>query len=282
MDAEKPSPADSWQKSSSDVRPRVGSLFAGIGGFDLGFERAGMRTVWCVEHDPFCQFVLQKNFPHATRHSDVRAVSAANLDEIDVLSGGFPCQDISIVGNAYNGAGVNGSKSGLWSEFARLIRELRPKYVAIENAQTLNVKGLDRVLSDIASCGYDAEWSVLSAYSIGAPHIRERTFIVAYPHRDGLEGRLSFDGPVFASQERWSRWRDGALRSSWWSTTPEPQRVDDGIQRRLDRSWRNRTKALGNALVPQVAEYVGACIMRDYEAKYLHQGQTPQSNLSLR
>jgi DNA (cytosine-5)-methyltransferase 1 len=281
MDAEKPSPAASWRRSSSHGLT-VGSLFSGIGGFDLGLERSGMRTVWVVENDPFCQFVLSKRFPNAERHSDVRHVSREVLEPVDVLCGGFPCQDISIVGNAYNGAGIDGSQSGLWSEFARLIRELRPRYVAIENAQTLTVKGLDRVLSALASCGYDAEWSVLSAAAFGAPHIRERLIVLAYPHRNGLEGGLCNDGRVFTSAERWEGWRNGIVRSTWWDTEPEPQRVDDGISGRSHASWKHRTKALGNALIPQIAEYIGWCIMCDYEAQYEHQSPTAITNVPLR
>lgn len=240
----------------------VGSLFAGIGGLDLGLERAGMRTVWVCESDPFCQFVLAKHFPSATRYADVRAVSAHQVEQVDVLVGGFPCQDISIAGNSYRGSGIDGKKSGLWSEFARLIRELRPSYAVIENASMLAQKGLDRVLCDLADGGYDAEWSRLSASSLGAPHIRERIYIVAYPHRDGREGGDN-SATVCFQEARWKVWRDGALRSAWWSPDSEPQRVDDGVSVGVDATWRARVRTLGNAAIPQIAHFIGEGIVAD-------------------
>jgi DNA (cytosine-5)-methyltransferase 1 len=102
----------------------VGSLFAGIGGFDLGFERAGMRVSWQVEQDAYCRAVLARHFPDAARYEDVREVGIDNLDPVDLICGGFPCQDLSSAGR---GAGIDGARSGLWSEFARIVRELRPR-----------------------------------------------------------------------------------------------------------------------------------------------------------
>lgn len=167
----------------------VGSLFAGIGGFDLGFERCGMRTLWQVEQDPYCRAVLARHFPRAERFEDVREVGAANLQAVDLICGGFPCQDLSLAGR---GAGIDGARSGLWGEYARIVRELRPRYVVVENVPPLLTgKGkrwerapIGRVLGDLAEMGYDAEWSVLSAREFGAPHLRKRVWIVAYPARD--------------------------------------------------------------------------------------------------
>ncbi len=189
----------------------VGSLFAGIGGFDLGFERAGMRTLWFCEQDPFCQRVLAKHWPGVPIYDDVRALVAdadgRGLSEpdlcaqqpqraeavctsqglrsvpvpvpyVDVLCGGFPCQDLSVAGR---GAGLDGERSGLWSEYARLIRELRPRYVVVENVAALLSRGLGRVLGDLAACGYDAEWDCIPASAVGAPHRRDRVWLVAYP-----------------------------------------------------------------------------------------------------
>jgi len=155
-----------------------GSLFTGIGGFDLGFEWAGIETVWQVEINPYCQKVLELRFPHAKRYSDIRKVGKHNLERVDIISGGFPCQDISIAGK---GAGIDGSRSGLWSEMHRIIGELRPRVAVIENVPMLIHRGLRRVLTDLAKIRYDAEWQIVGADDIGAPHRRKRIWIVAYP-----------------------------------------------------------------------------------------------------
>ena len=157
-----------------------GSLFSGIGGFDLGFERAGIETVWQVEIDDYCRRVLAHHFPSAQRYDDIRTVGKHNLAPVDILSGGFPCQDIS---NAGKRAGIDGERSGLWSEYARIIGELRPRYVVVENVAALLRRGMGRVLGDLAALGYDAEWQSIRASDVGAPHLRERIWIVAYPRR---------------------------------------------------------------------------------------------------
>jgi DNA (cytosine-5)-methyltransferase 1 len=156
----------------------VGSLFAGIGGFDLGLERAGFTTRWQVEQDPYRRAVLAARFPDAVRHADVCAVGAADLAPVDLICGGFPCQDLSFAGL---GAGLDGERSGLWSEFARIIRELGPRYVLVENVPALLSRGFGRVLADLAACGYDAEWDCVPAAAVGAPHRRDRLWVVAYP-----------------------------------------------------------------------------------------------------
>lgn len=151
-------------------RLTVGSLFSGIGGFDLGFARAGFEIAWQVEIDPFCRAVLEKHWPTVRRYEDVRTVGS-ELERVDVLCGGFPCQDISVAGR---GAGIDGARSGLWSHFARLIGELRPAYVVVENVTALLTRGLGRVLGDLAARGYDAEWDCLPASAFGANHRRDR------------------------------------------------------------------------------------------------------------
>lgn len=157
-------------------------LFSGIGGFSLGLERAGMRTVAFCEVKPFARRVLAERWPNVPCYGDVRELSAARLkaDGIvaDVICGGFPCQDISSAGK---GAGIDGTRSGLWSEYARLIGEIRPRYVVVENVAALLGRGLDRVLGDLASLGYDAEWDCVPASAIGARHRRDRIWIVGYP-----------------------------------------------------------------------------------------------------
>lgn len=257
---------------------RVGSLFSGIGGLELGLERAGMETVFQVEIDPYAQKVLAKHWPHVPRFSDVREVGAHNLPACDVLCGGFPCQDISQAGARL---GIDeGERSGLWREFARLIRELRPQYVILENVRAILAPLLDadgavvapapaaRVLGDLAACGYDAEWDCLPASTFGAPHQRDRFFAVAYPHR---EGRVECP-PIFAGvpREGWPRQtHEGAItrgRSGRDRLFPPPgiQRVVAGIHSGMDA---DRLRALGNAVSPVVAEHVGRLVLAHYNWK---------------
>jgi DNA (cytosine-5)-methyltransferase 1 len=232
-----------------------GSLFAGIGGFDLGFERAGIKTVWQVEIDDYCRRVLAKHWPDVRRFSDIRDCGKHNLPWVDILSGGFPCQDIS---NAGKRAGINGERSGLWSEYARIICELRPRFVVVENVSALLNRGMERVLGDLAQIGYDAEWQSIRASDVGAPHRRERIWIVAYP------GRESSTLLAYANSERWNgrsgvfreRWSRELTDSSWWAVEPDVGRVAHGIPARVDR-----LKGLGNAVVPQIAEWIGRRIV---------------------
>jgi DNA (cytosine-5)-methyltransferase 1 len=162
-----------------------GSLFSGIGGLDLGLERAGMKCAWQVEIDPYCQKVLTKHWPNVPKFEDVRTFTPT---AVDVVAGGFPCQDVSVAGPK---VGIDGPRSGLWRELHRIISEVRPQFAIVENTAGLLVRGLDRVLGDLAGIGYDAEWGVLSSCRFGAPHVRQRVFIVAYPHSlDGRAGLL--------------------------------------------------------------------------------------------
>ena len=146
----------------------VGGLFSGIGGWELGLERAGMRVLWHCESDPFCQRVLAARWPGIPCYPDVSELRGADVAPVDVLCGGFPCQDISVAGR---GAGIGGARSGLWSEMFRLTGELRPGYLVVENVPALLVRGLDIVLGDLASIGFDAEWDCLRACDFGAPHL---------------------------------------------------------------------------------------------------------------
>ncbi len=170
---------------------RVGSLFSGIGGFDLGFERAGFEIAWQCEIDPHARAVLAKHWPATPCYMDVREVGAHSLAKVDVLCGGFPCQDISYAnGTLESPKGLEGTRSGLWREFARIIAELRPGWVAIENVGALRTRGLEEVILDLSRMGYDAEWRPVYAYEFGLPHARERLFIVAWSalrDRDDIE-----------------------------------------------------------------------------------------------
>lgn len=165
---------------------RVLDLFAGIGGFTIGLEKAGFETVAFCEIEPYAQKVLRKNWPGVKIYDDVRGITAERLAAdgigVDVITGGFPCQDISVAGK---GAGIEGERSGLWSECARLIGELRPRYAIFENVTNLlnGERGdwFKRVLGDISALGYDAEWHCIPASAIGAHHHRDRVWIMAYP-----------------------------------------------------------------------------------------------------
>jgi len=157
-------------------------LFSGIGAFSLGLERAGMHTVAFCEIDPYCRRVLARHWPEVPCYDDVRSLTAERLRadgiSVDVICGGFPCQDISTAGR---GAGITGERSGLWREFARIIGEIRPRYVIVENVAALLGRGMGDVLGDMAALGYDAEWHCIPAAAVGAPHIRDRVWIIAYP-----------------------------------------------------------------------------------------------------
>jgi DNA (cytosine-5)-methyltransferase 1 len=218
-----------------------GSLFAGIGGFDLGFERAGLVCKWQVEIDPFCRKVLAKHWPDVPKHDDVRTFPDGDPKDwqVDVICGGFPCQDISFAGA---GAGIaKGTRSGLWYEYPRIIRDLRPRFVVVENVPALLVRGLGRVLGDLAECGLHAEWSCLSAEEIGAAQPRDRVWVVAY----GAGEHGVANGPIFRRQKP-------TRMGTWWESEPGVVRVADGVPNRMDR-----LRGLGNAVVPQVAEWIG-------------------------
>jgi DNA (cytosine-5)-methyltransferase 1 len=255
-------------------------LFSGIGGFSLGLERAGMRTVAFCEIDPYCRQVLVKHWPDVPIFDDVRTLTAETLanaygeraskprpgqensgwppdrfertGSIDVICGGFPCQDISLAGK---GAGITGARSGLWKEYARIIGEVRSRYVIVENVSALLGRGLGDVLGDLAALGYDAEWHCIPASAIGAPHRRDRIWIVAYAERERLQKRLVFTGIPGATGCN----DDGkdAPVGGWWAAEPDVGRMAYGIPSRVDR-----LRALGNAVVPQIPEIIGRAIMK--------------------
>ena len=244
-------------------RLRVLSLFSGIGGLDLGLERAGMEIVAHSEIDPYACRVLKKHWPGVPNLGDITKVEwGESIGRVDVIAGGFPCQDISLAGK---GAGINeGTRSGLWAEYARAIRHIRPRYVIVENVAALLGRGLDRVLGDLASLGYDAEWSMLSACAFGAPHPRERLFIVAYSNAEhGHEGVGPFSQPgsaeVLPGADAKNHWSDPI--GSYVSANTDRAGMADGIP-----YWVDRVGCLGNAVVPQVAEYVGRLVVEHWKA----------------
>ena len=173
----------------------LGSLFSGIGGLDLGLERAGMRVVWQVENNPFCRKVLAKHWPDVPCYEDVKTLTGEELEPVDVICGGFPCQPVSVAGTQKG----TDDERWLWPEFNRLLRLLRPRYAILENVPGLfSVSGgqvFGEILRDLHEGGYDAEWDCLPAAAVGAPHLRYRVFIIATrrdmvdPQRDGLASR---------------------------------------------------------------------------------------------
>ncbi len=218
---------------------RVLDLFSGIGGFTLGLERTGgFKTVAFCEIEPFCQRVLAKHWPWVPCYHDVRTLTAERLAadgiSVDVICGGFPCQDISLAGK---GAGLEGERSGLWSEIARLSGELRPRYVIVENVAGLLGRGLDKVLGDLAALGFDAEWHCIPASAVGAPHRRDRLWLVAYaviterrPRATScrrVEGALSVLQGQEGPSRSWASGQDVADAHSQRKLQPEGRKQDE-------------------------------------------------------
>lgn len=302
-----------------------GSLFSGIGGIDLGLERAGWQCAWQVEIDDYARAVLEKHWPHVARYRDVRFFLGSKRWRrarvawyVDCIAGGFPCQDISVAGR---GEGIDGKRSGLWNEFARIVRLLRPRYVLVENVPALTVRGFGRVLGDLAALGFDAEWGCLPAAAVAAPHTRWRLFIVGYRRQGDVEvrGRRNADGheheirasarqevgataandvaPSYANSSRqpqsqgsiqeqrgrtgfvsvqtpsdaasrWAGQRWGQefaaycerTRNLFWPPVePGIRGVAAGIPHRVDR-----LRGLGNAVVPQIAEWIGRRVLESH------------------
>lgn len=253
-----------------------GSLFTGIGGLDLGLERAGMQCRWQIERDSFCQRILRLRWPGTPLYDDITEIAGTELAPVDLIAGGFPCQDVSLAG-LRRGIG-EGTRSGLYSEMLRIVRLLRPKFILMENVSGLLIPNepggaapIARVLGDLAESGFDAEWDCLPAAAFGAPHIRDRIFIVAYPNshyginsdeiKSSNRDRAPEIGKVLHQGEEK---RDSGKRifsgyidaSVWWDCEPAMDRVADGVPDQMDR-----LRVLGNAVVPQVAEWIGRRII---------------------
>ena len=305
-----------------------GSLFSGVGGFDLGFDRAGMRCEWQVEIDDYARRVLKKHWPDVPKHKDVRNVGRKNLKPVDVICGGFPCQPHSLAGKQKGAA----DDRHIWPEYFRIVTELNPAFVVGENVPGLIHTELDNIISDLEGAGYEVATFDIPACGVGANHRRHRLFIVAYCHGRGLAQRgphkpIEGDGRqldgnrngsvpngwrVAATRQNGSvafgeghrlqgnraswqqvatsrrpeaeskrgqaalvnpnvvnRWagsgppkREEATDSSWWAVEPGVGRVANGVPSRVDR-----LKCLGNAVVPQVAEFVGRMVVQFAEAQ---------------
>lgn len=198
---------------------RIGSLFSGIGGIELGFERAGYTTAWFVENNEYARAVLRRHWPDATIYGDITQIDFTAVPKVDIITGGFPCQDIS---NAGRRDGITGSRSSLWKHYLRAIRDIRPEYAVIENVAALCNRGLDTVLCDLATIGYDAEWHVISAAAVGAFHRRERVFIIAYPGTADMAHPVSIgDGSESGPS--------GGGREDTEDAGPEPAHAGDDV-----------------------------------------------------
>lgn len=230
----------------------VGSLFSGIGGLDLGLERAGMEVRWQVEIDPYCQRVLAKHWPNVTRYSDIKNIDWTEVEPIDLVCGGFPCQPVSLAGKRL----AQDDERWLWPEFARCLRVLRPRFALMENVPGLLSAGFGDVLGDLAALGYDAEWQVIPASAFGAHFRGERVYVVAGPAAAGCLRRTGrWTNPVRAwERDEFTRLVDRELR--FCVPAGKGKRVSDGVPSRVDR-----LRGLGNAVVPQVAEWIGRRIM---------------------
>jgi len=279
-----------------------GSLFTGIGGLDLGLERAGMQCRWQSEIDPYASRVLKKHWPDTPNLGDINDIDWRTLPTVDLICGGYPCQPFSIAGAR---KGTNDPRH-LWPRFADAIRILRPKFALLENVTGHLSLGFGDVQADLAALGYNTQWDCVPAAAVGAPHLRDRVFIIASrahvgdtynagsrtPQHDNHQNRPSGDkieqwpkpfnwasrsGEIVADTNGFSmgsngskeiatetggRWPDNRSRETadvgwqWWQVEPRVGRVANGVPNRVDR-----LRALGNAVVPQVAEYVGNIIM---------------------
>ena len=235
----------------------VGSLFSGIGGLDLGLERAGHKVVWQSEIDPFACKVLKKHWPKVVNHGDIKQIDWATVEPVDVICGGYPCQPFSLAGQR---KGTDDPRH-LWPWVRDAISALSPSYAILENVRGHLSMGGAQVVGDLTDIGYDAEWRVVSAAGVGAPHRRERIIIVAYPHDSELgdinecridEGTYGQRRKVFFADSSSS---STCRTDSNWISEPSVGRVAHGIPNRVDR-----LRGLGNAVVPQVAEYIGRLI----------------------
>lgn len=259
---------------------KIASLFAGIGGFDLGITRAidkttdyTARTIWQCEIDTYCQSILKRHWPHATLYPDIRTINPDTIEQPDIILSSFPCQDISCAGK---GEGINGKNTGLYWHAHQLIKTIRPSIIIMENVPAITWRGrggID-VIESLADIGYDAEWTIVSAQSRGANHVRKRWFLVAYPSdtivQRSKEQPIS-TGTMGSQQQSECRGSTSSrihTANHWQVGTTQPPicGMDDGLSGGMDRHTNrhrmNAIKALGNAIVPQCAEYIGDCIVQ--------------------
>jgi DNA (cytosine-5)-methyltransferase 1 len=239
---------------------KVGELFAGIGGIGLGLEATGgFEVVWQVEKDDYATKVLEKNWPAVRRWDDVKTFPPeTGTWDVDLITAGFPCQDISVAGK---GEGLDGKKSGLFYEVIRIAGIIKPRWLLLENVSALLTRGLDSVLRELAQIGYDSEWHCIPAAHVGAPHRRDRIYIMAHANSEGLQGQRGLEETSQICTQEAIRLFSSRVGQSQWGIEPDVDRMVNGVPRRVDR-----IKCLGNAVVPQVAQFMGEIILqRDQE-----------------
>ena len=292
----------------------VGSCFSGIGGLELGLEwTGGFETRWQIEIDPYASAVLKKHWPNVKRYGDITTIGGGDLEPVDVICGGFPCQDVSFAGAR---KGLEGKRSTLWGEMFRLVCEVKPRWVVAENVPGLlssdDGRFFGNILRDLASAGYDAEWGVLSAAGVGAPHLRKRVFILAYPvmhsntrtkqreHGEekeisGVNRKKNCPSGEFSRASEFVSWSNDSHQDDVSDTygaglqAERPEQPTAGFVINREQShWSvepnvgrvahgissrvDRLKCLGNAVVPQVAQKIGEMIL-DYERKRPRKGR---------
>ena len=275
----------------------VGSLFSGIGGLDLGLERAGMKVIWQSEIDPYCCKVLKKHWPEVPNHGNIKEINWQEIEKPNIIAGGYPCQPFSQAGKR---KGTRDPRH-LWPWVREAISQLRPDYAILENVPGHLTMGGTEVIGALTEIGYDAEWRVVSAAGLGANHLRKRIIIVAYSNDSGSRTsqccveRKHASGVIFghdsqhgisgcctnvahsdceqlgvnrsqATTRQKSCKRNNYIATEktndfrqWWQIEPNVGRVADGISNRVDR-----LRGLGNAVVPQVAQYIGRLVMEQY------------------
>jgi DNA (cytosine-5)-methyltransferase 1 len=255
-------------------------LFSGIGGFSLGLQRAGMKTIAFCEIDKYCQKVLKKNFPDIPIYDDVCKLNGSDINEpVDLICGGFPCQPFSVAGKRLGAA----DDRHLWPEYLRLIQEFKPTWIIGENVAGLINMGLDNVLSDLEGAGYSSRTFVIPAVAVDAKHRRDRLWIVAHSNLQHDKRRGQPCKPISSGREPWTELNGGRSNVAYadsaysernectersieknthssepcrWKIEPSMGRVANGIPHRMDR-----LKGLGNAVVPQIPEIIGNAIM---------------------
>jgi DNA (cytosine-5)-methyltransferase 1 len=246
---------------------KLGSLFSGRGGFEIGAEACGIEVAFTCEIDPFLRRKLKNLYPYATHYFDVRDVrfSAPPTSRIDILAAGFPCQDIS-VSNRKNQQGIRGHRSGLWSEVARIANEIKPAYIVFENSPNLLCKGFEYVLRDLSTIGYDAEWDCWRAADFGFPHNRLRLYAIAYPGRDRRRGGLLKPPGTYDLSRSWtptpSYLRCTSGRANGFRDITSIQRGD------VVPDFASEIKAFGNAVMPAISEHLFKCIIDDFNKQF--------------
>ncbi|HXJ75741.1 MAG TPA: DNA (cytosine-5-)-methyltransferase [Candidatus Dormibacteraeota bacterium] len=280
------------------TKPTLGSLFAGIGGIDLGFERAGWRTAWQVEINPVNRAVLAHRFPDAARFEDVRRVGSQELARVDCIAAGFPCQDISTAGGARKDrskVGLRGERSGLFFEVIRILKEVQPAWVVLENVAALlssnDCQDFQVVIGRLADCGYVGFWRVLNSQYFGIPQRRRRVFLVAglgrYPTIDLLADSAPVEaipsamseGEITRSADAFALYTLSAKKAACqiqlggevlvaeqdgWGAMVERERSARlrGLSLGLDGPNLARHFGAGNAVSPPVAEWIGRALIR--------------------